>query len=89
MVADKDEKVDRGQIIQSLVGHRIHFGFYSKVLRSHWRAKSQVMLVHRASDWLGVSSSQGRKREMEDIKDSFHLLHNSSNGQSWLENEER
>ena len=36
---------------------------------SHWWSESDVMLVYRASDWLGVSSPQKRKGENEDTRD--------------------
>ena len=67
----------------------MYFGFYSKVMGSHWWSESDVMLVYRAFDWLGVSSLQKRKGENEDTRDKVHLLHNLSNGQSLLGNEER
>lgn len=46
------------------------------------------MLVHKAIDWLGISSFRKRKGGSEDIKDELHLLHNLCNGESWLENEQ-
>lgn len=67
----------------------MHFAFYCKVMGSHWRADSNFMLMHKAIDWLGISSFRERKGEGEDIKDELHVLHNLCNGEYWLENEER